>query len=63
MKRWSYKRGGASREGGNFVIFYYLSASEMWPAKVGDYCTTLDHWSSISLQKLKQWSKEEIKSR
>ena len=43
MKRLSYKRGGASREGGNFVIFYYLSASEMWPDKVGDYCTTLDH--------------------
>lgn len=29
-------RGVASLEGDNLVLFYYLTASEIWPDKTGD---------------------------
>ena len=32
MKKWPYKIGGLSG-GGNLLVFYNLSASEMWPDK------------------------------
>ena len=32
MKKWSYKKGGPL-EVDNLVVFYYLSASEIWPDK------------------------------
>ena len=38
---WPYNRGGlitevASLQGGNLVVFYYVSASDVWPNNRGD---------------------------
>jgi hypothetical protein len=33
LEKSSHKRGVASFEGENLVLFYYLNASEIWPDK------------------------------
>jgi hypothetical protein len=36
MKIWPYKRGCLSLEKKNLVVFYYFSASGIWPDKRDD---------------------------
>jgi hypothetical protein len=48
MKKWPLC-GVASLEGDNLVVYYYLSASEIWPDKRdglirGDYCILLKNY-------------------
>jgi len=37
MRKWPYNRGGLPW-GGQLVVFYYLSASEIWPYNRGVLC-------------------------